>query len=109
MHSKEVHNINDRRQIFRGINDKGDEFPCLLCDSIFKAKRHLERHISTVHVNIPSFECGVCDETFSRKDNLKRHVDRAHTKEDSFYECNTCKKTFTRKEHLNRHKLSCFV
>ena len=103
-HSKEVHNLDSRKIIFRGINDQGEQFQCSICDCVFRRKNMLERHMATVHAEgSRSFQCHLCDQTFNRKDNLKRHVDRAHMQKE-VYLCDRCEQTFSRKEHLRRHE-----
>ena len=108
-HSKEVHNHDDKKLIFRGINDHGEQFRCEQCDCIFRRKNMLERHIATVHAHGSNlFPCHMCDETFNRKDSRKRHIDNVHTQNDTVYLCERCGKSFTRQENLRRHvKFSC--
>ena len=104
-HLKEIHSVDKKRVIFRGINDYEEQFRCQHCDDVFKRKFLLERHIKTVHAESnPKFECSLCHETFNRKDNLRRHINKMHNETASeAFACNMCDERFSRKDNLKRH------
>ena len=78
-HMKEKHNRKYKNLDFVENLDKIDEFECVYCDSKFKRKSHMDRHISTVHIqNDKEFMCSQCDSSFGRKDSLARHVKSHH-------------------------------
>ena len=54
---------------------------CHLCDSAFKMKYDLERHIAGVHNKNP-YKCDFCSKTFGFKGNLDKHMDRMHKKSE---------------------------
>ena len=87
-HKKEIHGVDERKIILKGINDEEDSHSCGFCDKVFKRKSHMHRHEMTVHSveNVGAlnsntdftFACKMCEQTFNRKDNLQKHVRNQH-------------------------------
>ena len=84
-----------------GIQRK-EAFQCNLCDTSFSQKRHLNRHIESVHKGIKPFKCKYCDASFSQKENLRGHIESVHERKKPF-KCNACDASFSQKCDLNRH------
>lgn len=53
-------------------------FVCSICSNRFAFKRTLMRHIAIHDKNLSRIKCPHCDSTFKRKDNLERHVKTSH-------------------------------
>lgn len=53
-------------------------FSCQICFRKFTFKRTLMRHTKIHDANLTKLKCLNCDSTFKRKDNLERHVKTAH-------------------------------
>ena len=90
LHIKRIHEKRER-------NEK-----CHLCDSAFKFKYDLEKHIAGVH-NENSYKCEFCSKTFSFKSNMRNHTERIHNKKVNQKSCSFCGKLFYRndlKDHI---------
>ena len=73
-HQRDVHNINKRKLIIKGVNDAKEDFCCSQCGKIFKLKNMLKRHVDTVHSQgINLYICEICRKGFNRNDNLTKH------------------------------------
>ena len=53
-------------------------FQCDKCNTFFKSKRNLKRHMDSVHEGKKPFQCNTCDARFARKSILNRHLDSVH-------------------------------
>ena len=53
-------------------------FKCDKCNSFFKTKYKMKRHIESVHERKKPFKCNVCDASFAQNAKLVRHT--AHSK-----------------------------
>lgn len=58
-------------------------FGCSVCNCKFAFKRTLTRHMKTHDNNSVVIKCQHCDSTFKRKDNLDRHVKNVHLEPNS--------------------------
>ena len=78
-------------------------YPCPVCNKLFRNNRHLRSHFLT-HTREKPFPCNFdgCEKRFAREQDLKRHG-RIHTGERP-YKCENCNMAFKRKDHLNNHK-----
>ena len=74
---------------------------CDICNSSFKTKETLKRHIESVHDRKEPFKCIVCDVGFSQKHHLNAHKLSVHEGKKPF-RCNICDACFTRTGDLNR-------
>jgi len=52
-------------------------FYCDNCEKQFTQKRHLNRHIQSIHEGI-KYDCDLCDYQASRQDQLKTHLQTKH-------------------------------
>ena len=73
---------------------------CMICQKSL-SKKHLIRHMQSVHALVRPFKCPVCSMTFTRRDGLKRHHQRVHNKQK--FPCAQCGKSFPTKEYLLKH------
>lgn len=76
------------------------DYPCHLCELVFKEKFRLKYHLDRVHC-LKGFPCDICGKPFKTKGDLKRHM-RSHTAKTPFA-CGECGRAFGRKDALNRH------
>ena len=53
------------------------------------------------------FECEFCDSKFRRKSNMIRHILHVHTKKENEFKCSQCGSSYPRKDTLTRHVKSC--
>ena len=83
-------------------NEVDKSLQCDKCNSFFKSKSHLKRHIESVHEENKDFECNICDVKFSRKAYLKIHMDSVHKGKEPF-QCNVCDVIFSTKGNLKEH------
>src|SRR5437870_2752174 len=60
-------------------NATDGSFSCNICQTVFKTKYDINRHIGTVHSS-NKLQCNDCDKTFTRADNLRTHT-RKHQPE----------------------------
>ena len=100
--SKETFQVHQRNQ--EDFSDRVSDicFKCDVCDSIFKTKQNLERHVASVHEGRKPFKCDFCNANFAHKHQLKRHVASVHENKKPF-KCDSCDASFARKDKLNGH------
>ena len=57
-----------------------EKLQCEICDSVFKSKDCLRKHIKSIHVhrNDTSFKCGICSKEYSSDGNLNIHIKNVH-------------------------------
>ncbi|XP_043482657.1 zinc finger protein 652-B-like isoform X13 [Leptopilina heterotoma] len=82
------------------LEENPTNFPCDLCDKVFKYKRGMREHMKRIHTNIVQIECTTCGLKCSQY-TMARHVRTHHT--PTPFQCKKCKKTFVRKENLEAH------
>ena len=81
---------------------------CELCEAVFKHKRHLKVHMSTVHSE-RVFECDKCDLKCKSVETLKRHVLVIHSNIEPI-NCDTCGETFATLAYLKKaQKMKTFI
>ena len=95
----------DPLNINSNVHEGKKVFQCNVCNSGFKHKTSLFRHIDTVHEKKKPFKCTVCEAGFTIKDNLKRHIHAVHEGKKPF-SCIECESTFTAKSSLSAHFVS---
>ena len=72
-------------------------FNCKICDTSFKVKKSLKRHIALIHEGKKPFQCNTCDFSFLSKQDLDVHIELVHKP------CWICSKVFKFKQNLKRH------
>ena len=65
---------------------------CDVCDSLFKTKFHLKRHIESVHERKKPFKCNICDVSFTEMGKL--NVSLVHERKKPF-KCIFCDISFS--------------
>jgi uncharacterized Zn-finger protein len=95
----------DPLNINSAVHEGKKVFQCNVCNSGFKHKTSLFRHIDTVHEKKKPFKCTVCEAGFTIKDNLKRHIHAVHEGKKPF-SCSECESTFTARSSLSAHFVS---
>ena len=88
--------------IFESLTDEDRPYVCPTCNGAFKKKRHLDRHITSVHEDIRPFPCSLCDKKFRGNSELQRHIGSVH-EETKPFPCSLCEKTFSQNTNLKRH------
>ena len=80
---------------------------CEVCGRKFTAKKHLYRHMRTVHRvgDVKTFKCDICSKTFTQKSSLKSHLETVHNS-NSRFRCDICGKGYARKIYLQNHLAS---
>ena len=86
-------------------NVVNNSLTCDTCDSSFKSKKSLKRHITSVHEGKKSFKCDLCGTSFTGKSSLKRHVATVHEEKKPF-KCAICDFKFSKKSVLKNHMVS---
>ena len=77
-------------------------FKCDNCETSFKSKTNLRKHIEAVHEGKKPNKCEFCDAAFYRKVHLTRHVTSFHEGR-KHYKCNICVDSFTSRRSLEGH------
>jgi uncharacterized Zn-finger protein len=95
----------DPLNINSAVHEGKKVFQCNVCNSGFKHKTSLFRHIDTVHEKKKPFKCTICEAGFTIKDNLKRHIHAVHEGKKPF-SCSECESTFTARSSLSAHFVS---
>ncbi|XP_055613783.1 zinc finger protein draculin-like [Uranotaenia lowii] len=78
-------------------------FSCQYCGKMFKGKRHLNRHISSVHEPTePQHECMLCHKKLKRLDALRSHMRTMHSEQE--FQCRFCSKKFNSINYVRLHE-----
>ena len=51
---------------------------CTNCNSEFRSKGDLNRHVNIVHEGKKPHKCDICDKAFTRKNTLTNHMKKIH-------------------------------
>jgi len=78
-------------------------YKCDQCDKNFGSQKHLDQHISEVHLKLKPFECDFCGESFARQETLDKHIASQHTEDLKLVECSECGETFKNPKELETH------
>lgn len=77
-------------------------FPCQFCDSTFKFKRDLRKHLF-IHNSENCFQCPECSFSARTVDTLRHHSRKMHQNEDRVFACHICDTECSRGNNLSRH------
>jgi len=107
VHLNDVHKCKYCEQSFRTEIDRKDHvqanhFPCPYCDTVYKLKNGLERHILTVH----TFTCKGCLEVFHTQALFDTHIQAGHK-----FTCKYCllSNEFSTEKELNQHLTAAHI
>ena len=79
-------------------------FECGECSFETRHKKHLGRHVSTVHGTKKDFQCTECDYKCNRMDNLYRHIKTKHQEDSTtWHSCDKCAFKSKYASSLKRH------
>ena len=67
---------------------------CSQCDKKFSTNNNLKIHNQSKHSNSADLKCDFCDSTFKIKQYLQRHILTRHTDDLEPVECQICSKKF---------------
>ena len=96
--SARMRQLTDTSQIQRTSEGK---FNCDKCESQFKTRYHLVRHIQSIHEGV-KYACNQCDQHFSQDGTLYEHIRSKH--EGVKYDCDQCNYQSNSRVSLYRHK-----
>ncbi|KAI8618015.1 hypothetical protein BC830DRAFT_1110874 [Chytriomyces sp. MP71] len=83
---------------------EGATYECLRCTQMFVNRKHLMRHVSTVHSTEKQFVCALCGAKFRQSTSLNRHkVTHAN---DRPFKCGLCPHSSTTSYNLKAHILT---
>ena len=96
-----------------GIEEKKEEYPCEVCEKLFKSKQNLKNHekskghllkVQAVQDTNRKY-CRICDKTFATTKLLRKHETTCelHKKIASGKFCKHCDKMFAKPDGLRRH------
>ncbi|XP_019867992.2 zinc finger protein 652-like isoform X2 [Aethina tumida] len=87
------------------------EFPCPICQEVFRTPLKLDRHARKQHAGMKIHKCDVCNKEFDRANHLRRHR-MSHSSEKPYqcqvvaekkYGCPLCNKFFTTEKYRDVH------
>ena len=85
------------------------ENKCKMCLKSFNAKKLMDSHIQSVHLNdqekCDKVACNYCDKSFVTKAYLKQHVKLVHMNDK--VKCDICSKLFSTLQYLKIHTKAC--
>ncbi|CAH1797093.1 unnamed protein product [Owenia fusiformis] len=64
---------------------------CEECDTPFKRKRDLQRHMKREHGIVQQFSCHLCGMVYEKEYSLQRHIQVVHEGRKNFYACWVCR------------------
>lgn len=106
--NEEVYNTTDNEYVIEEViemevNGDSYQFECRICNSSFKTKDSLRRHIIR-HKTTNKLKCEFCPRQFFFQGELNFHL-KQHFDPPPEVKCEICDKTFSSKSALNKHKL----
>ena len=81
---------------------EGVKIKCKECGKGFKKDPDYKRHL-LIHTGTKPFSCHLCNSKFRLKHQLVRHMETHLSKQDRPFSCTVCNKKFTSSTHLVRH------
>lgn len=96
-----------QRESSSPANESGSEsgerrHACKQCDSRFKMRGDLLRHVKIVHEGKKMYSCKFCSKKFGHSGHLNRHIQSVHLQQRRF-KCDQCGFQFYQASHLQSH------
>ena len=85
-------------------HDGTKDFKCIYCPREFYFQRDLNVHLKQSHFESKKVVCGVCDADFTTNSALKKHFIAKHMGMARKFDCDKCKLIFKTKGALNIHQ-----
>ena len=95
----------DLKKHVESVHEQKKQFHCNICDAYLTTKQSLNGHIATIHKGKKPFKCNICDASFTQKRNLNGHIASVHEGKKPF-KCPTCDARFAQKSNLKKHLTS---
>ncbi len=77
-------------------------FPCTVCKFVFFTNSDLQKHVSSVHLQLRPYGCPQCERRFGEKSNANKHFRSVHVR-DRPNQCTQCDAAFAFRDGLVRH------
>lgn len=77
-------------------------FVCEACEFAFYTNSDLQKHITSVHLQLRPFGCTMCDKKFGEKSNATKHFKSVHERQRNAA-CTQCDAIFAFRDGLARH------
>ena len=87
------------------FDERNEMWKCSICTKKYSTKKHLRRHLLTVHGAGKSQICGKCGRTFDDKKELRGHFLSEHEGKKIF-QCSICKASFNHSTNMKPHLVS---
>lgn len=84
------------------VVDDDKKHACAACESRFKMRGDLLRHVKIVHEGKKMYTCGTCNKSFGHSGHLNRHISSVHLQQRRF-KCQYCGFQFFQASHLQSH------
>ena len=88
--------------IAKSFMNGSDLLKCMKCDTKFKSKNNILRHVKNMHDRLRNFHCNECDKSFNQNSDLIKHVQGIH--EGVKFPCNECPYKATTSSNLSAHR-----
>lgn len=100
---QEFTNISNMHRHFKTQHYLHYFFPCTECDSHFRRKMKLKRHMIEAHkIGEYKYTCGKCEQGFFDRPSFSKHAATHKQKEER--PCDNCEQTFLRWSDLVKHR-----
>ena len=88
---------------------KKKDFPCDICQTLFRTNFALQRHKDKVHMKVKAWLCDLCEKTFGEKRDMIRHKNAVHfgiKNKHTKWTCPECNIIFKLRREYDEHKTS---
>lgn len=84
-------------------NETFGNFPCDICNAVYRSERLLKEHKNRVHNKKERHLCHLCPSSFKHPQYLQDHIRSVHV-HNKHFECDICQKVLTSSKILLKHK-----
>ncbi|CDF38089.1 unnamed protein product [Chondrus crispus] len=103
---KQIRTASRKKRAKRHTNETGGDderkHKCRTCESRFKNRGDLLRHVKVVHEGKRMYLCETCGKSFGHSGHLNRHIQSVHLHQRRF-KCQFCQYEFYQASHLHSH------